>query len=693
MAVEGAVYDAGAQEYDALVRDTDRDASNGLQPMVIIFAAGNEGDGGFGGETPRSLRSPGTAKNLITVGATENYRMTGVTDGCSVADNGADNLNHVIGFSSRGPTFDGRLKPDVMAPGTHIQGAASQIQNYNGSSICDAYMPEGQTLYGWSSGTSHSTPGTSGVAGLLFAWYRQNHEVDPSPALMKAMLTTHSADMKGGDNGFGRQIAGIPNNTQGWGRIDMRDMFDDTPRMIYDQQELFTESGEVFELINLRPADQGRPVKISLVWTDAPGPTNGAALANNLDLAVLVNGVTPYRGNWMVDGVSDPWEGFDPANNIENIILPPDGINFFSLQVIAANITSDGVPGNGSAADQDFALYIYNVEEAQPCQNDDDCDDGVECTADVCAENGMCSYGADDSLCDDGNSCTSDSCDTSSGCVHENLTAVACDEGDFCKVFGNCIDGVCVSEPNLCDDEISCTEDVCDSAEQKCVSTPKSSLCNDESDLTTDVCDPEQGGCVYSSGGVCENPLQQQIPFFVEAQLSSSANHRSSYCGAAEEYRGPDIVYSAALKKGDNIEARLVPTGFDAALVILSNCEDENSCAAAANSALSGMQEKLTFTADADGEYFFVIESVKAELAGEGSYYLDVRYSEGTADGDESESDGDAESDGDGDAGVPDGDNGGGDGSDGGCNGGGAASPAALMLLMLLLSAFRRRPC
>jgi|GEM_PF-6282430 len=690
MPIDGALYDAGAQEYDALVRDTDRDPSNGLQPMVIIFAAGNEGDGGFGGESARSPRSPGTAKNLITVGATENYRMTGVTDGCSIADNGADNLNHIIGFSSRGPTFDGRFKPDVMAPGTHIQGAASQVAGFTGSSVCNGYMPEGQTLYGWSSGTSHSTPGTSGAAGLLFAWYRQTYEVDPSPAMMKAMLTTHSTDMIGGDNGFGKTLEGVPSNRQGWGRIDMHDMFDDTPRMVYDQQQLFSESGQVFELINLRPSDPTKPVKISLTWTDPPGPTSGAALVNDLDLALLVNGSTPYRGNWMLDGVSDPWENFDPINNIENAILPTEGVNFFSLQVIAANITSDGVPGNESVTDQDFALYLYNVEEAQPCESNEDCSDEIDCTTDVCEENGMCSFTADNAACDDGNSCTADSCNAASGCSYENLTAVECDEGDFCKVFGNCIDGVCVSEPNLCDDEISCTEDVCDSTEQKCSSTPRASLCDDESDMTTDVCDPEQGGCVYSTGGVCDDPYVQVVPFFAEGMLASTVDHRSKYCEGSSEYKGPDIVYAADLKKGDIIEARLAPTGFDAALVVLSDCDNADSCVADGNSAMSGILEKLNFEVEKDGRYFFVVESVAAELSGEGSFYLDVRYAEETIDGGGSEADGDEESDGDADIITPDGDNGSGDGSNGGCNGSGAPLPALLMLLLALL-ALRRK--
>jgi Subtilase family len=107
-----------------------------------------------------------TSKNVITVGAGENVRQTG-TDGCGIANSGADSANDIIGFSSRGPVNsaggDGRIKPDIVAPGTHIEAGVPQ-SNYDGSSVCNQFFPAGQQLYGWSSGTSHSTPAVAGGA-------------------------------------------------------------------------------------------------------------------------------------------------------------------------------------------------------------------------------------------------------------------------------------------------------------------------------------------------------------------------------------------------------------------------------------------------------------------------------------------------------------------------------------------------
>ena len=62
-------------------------------------------------------------------------------------------------FSGRGPTLGLAQEARDLAPGTHIEGAASRATGYDGTGVCNQYWPTGQTLYGWSSGTSHSTPG------------------------------------------------------------------------------------------------------------------------------------------------------------------------------------------------------------------------------------------------------------------------------------------------------------------------------------------------------------------------------------------------------------------------------------------------------------------------------------------------------------------------------------------------------
>src|SRR5262249_2181598 len=80
-------YDSDSQEYDALVRDAQPTGSTfpvaGNQEMVIVFAAGNAGP------SPGTVGSPGSAKNVLTVGAGESVQATG-GDGCGIADSGAN---------------------------------------------------------------------------------------------------------------------------------------------------------------------------------------------------------------------------------------------------------------------------------------------------------------------------------------------------------------------------------------------------------------------------------------------------------------------------------------------------------------------------------------------------------------------------------------------------------------------------
>ncbi len=146
----GTTYNSDSQAHDTAVRDA-VGGTGGNQELTIVFAAGNSGPGAS------TVHPPGTAKNIITVGAGENWRMTG-SDGCGISNSGADNCKDIISFSSRGPTSDSRKKPEICSPGTHIEGAASRATGYDGSGVCNQYWPTGQTLYAWSSGTSHSTP-------------------------------------------------------------------------------------------------------------------------------------------------------------------------------------------------------------------------------------------------------------------------------------------------------------------------------------------------------------------------------------------------------------------------------------------------------------------------------------------------------------------------------------------------------
>jgi Subtilase family len=338
-------YTTESQLYDVMVRDA-RAGDAGNQEMTIIFSSGNKGTGGH-------LTSPGNAKNTLMVGASENLRA-GI-DGCQVDSDGADDLNSMIDFSSGGPTTDGRFKPEIVAPGTHIQGARSQDRGFTAGGVCGPgnYPPE-QVTYTWSSGTSHAAPAVSGAAGLLRQFFQQSVGHPPSPAMIKAYLTNAATYMTGfhaGDT--------LPSANQGYGLLNLGRVLDETPRMMVDQDQVLASTGQVYTLKG-KVVDPSKPLRITLAWTDAPGSPAANPVVNNLDLQVDASGKT-YLGNHFSGAFSIEGGSADALNNLEAVYAPLGTSGEFTVRVVAANIAGDGIPDNNDKTDQDFALVVYNA--------------------------------------------------------------------------------------------------------------------------------------------------------------------------------------------------------------------------------------------------------------------------------------------------------------------------------------------
>ncbi len=346
-------YSTSSFAYDTLTRDAS-ERTPGNQQMLHIFSAGNSGP------MTNTIGTPGNAKNVLTVGATENVRDHGVVDGCQVTE--GDNADDIAIYSSRGPTSDKRAKPDLVAPGSHIQGPASQDPGFNGTGVCGsmfgAYYPPEQMRYTWSSGTSHSAPAVAGSVSLLYEYYaREMHPgKTPSPAMIKALLVNSTRFLHG--DGAGETL---PTIGQGWGGVHMNNLFNDTPRTLVDQQVVFHESGDFYEITG-QIADPSQPLRVSLVWTDAPGATSSGKVAvNNLDLQVTV-GEETYYGNVFAGEFSTSGGEPDEYNNVEQVFLTTGLTGTFTVRVVASTIAGDGIPKDAQddATDQDFALVITN---------------------------------------------------------------------------------------------------------------------------------------------------------------------------------------------------------------------------------------------------------------------------------------------------------------------------------------------
>lgn len=114
---------------------------------MVVFAAGNDGEKGYSNECPiiyreGSVYSPASAKNVLSVGSVYN----------------SHSYNDIrASFSCMGPTSDGRIKPDILAPGVNIDSAGSSGEQ---EETCRLAVK---------SGTSMSTPIVAATASLLLS--------------------------------------------------------------------------------------------------------------------------------------------------------------------------------------------------------------------------------------------------------------------------------------------------------------------------------------------------------------------------------------------------------------------------------------------------------------------------------------------------------------------------------------------
>ncbi|MHC1762809.1 MAG: S8 family serine peptidase [Verrucomicrobiia bacterium] len=406
-------YDSSSARFDEAVRDAVRDGTNsaGAQPMIFVFAAGNSGDGadqGEGGEA-NSIPSPANAKNVITVGALENFRyltnavlVTNELDG-SVFTNTlflgvTDSFDEVAAYSSRGNIGIGvegefgRFKPDVVAPGTFL--LAPRASTWNLESEFDTNSAEYTILkelndplapyYRYETGTSQAAPVVSGLLALMQEFFEQRLPLGlrqtNSPALMKALLINGSRSV---NPLYSLQVQSSI-NYQGWGVPNLQNILSpmmlnrpqsEWPVRYFDQSPtnaLATGESKSWT-VNISTNAEFLPLRVTLVWTDPPGnPNAGIKLVNDLDLVVsnTVSGQVYYGNDIRADSDfthgSAPEEAsaLDVVNNVENVFIREAGSTNFVVSVIArrvnvtANTAYNAATGEANDVVQDFALVI-----------------------------------------------------------------------------------------------------------------------------------------------------------------------------------------------------------------------------------------------------------------------------------------------------------------------------------------------
>jgi serine protease AprX len=342
-------YDADTREFDQIVRDANPDVE-GDQPLALSWSIMN-GSGGVS-----SQGAPDEAKNIIAVGGSGSRGSRTPDDLCTC--------------TAHGPNLDGRRLVDIVAPGQSVISTRATQGVLCGTPAGGSIVPMPPSpIHGPCTGTSFASPHVTGAYAVFVDWFRGNVGVegDPSPALVKAAMINTADDLskRGGRDADGAPLTPIPNEQQGWGRLNLGSLIDAWRDgvVFVDQTEVFTASGES-HVVEVEAIDPTQPLKATLVWTDTTGPGQGGAVPgwiNDLDLVVTAPDGTTLLGNVFADGVSVPGGAADDRNNTENVFLPAPGEGAFTVTVDAANIIGKASPNVEELTWQDFALVISNA--------------------------------------------------------------------------------------------------------------------------------------------------------------------------------------------------------------------------------------------------------------------------------------------------------------------------------------------
>jgi hypothetical protein len=261
-----------------------------INRQLYVVAAGNEGPG------PGRVRSPGVAKNALTVGNVFDYGYL------------SDSVGDIAGSSSRGPTGDGRMKPNLVAPGNLVTSAEAGTTS--------GYITK--------SGSSMAAPHVTGLAATLMEHYPSFRF---NPALMRAhMMATamarHGVNGPSNDYGFGRASGYVAHwahtNNDGWNT--------------YRYWGTVSSNGFAYGDIEVPPGTQR--LVVALTW-DEPPASAGASRAVLYDvdlwLDLDVNCAAPT-------GACGEYSSRSTIDNVEYVVVdsPPAGI--YRMKVVPANV-------------------------------------------------------------------------------------------------------------------------------------------------------------------------------------------------------------------------------------------------------------------------------------------------------------------------------------------------------------------
>ena len=321
-------------EYTSDSRSIDSFA-NDYPEMLVIFSSGDMANSG--------VASPSTAKNSLTVGAS----TTGAF--------GTESPGQVFEESSSGPTSDGRIKPELVAPGVMICSArAQEAALTTGGSCSESVHTDGTTpLYMTLSGSSMAAPVVAGASAMVRQFLREEVGLaSPNSDLIRAILVNGAEDIGELD---------VPNPQEGWGQLNISNSI--FPQSNGINQTLFLDQDR-----NLLPGHSfiytfevsgSNELDATLSWNDREGSAsadqNISRLVNDLDLVVTSPSGEKFHGNDFASGYSKSTGNIDILNNLERVKIASTESGIWTVKI-----------GHSGGFSQDFSLVVSsNAAELQ----------------------------------------------------------------------------------------------------------------------------------------------------------------------------------------------------------------------------------------------------------------------------------------------------------------------------------------
>ena len=298
--------------------------------FLVLFSAGDLGDDGYETITP-----PGTAKNVLTIGSS------------TTGSYGSQSQGAVASTSSKGTTLDGRIKPDLVAPGVMICSARAEEALFVEGESCSSSTHEGTEipLYMTLNGSSMSTAVAAGAATMVRQHLRETQSLaEPRSDLIRAILINGADDLGAPD---------IPNPMEGWGQVNVSNSIfpnaaDEQLDLLYDNSRELRPGHSFIYTIE---SDSSSKFDITLVWNDREGSAvanqSSPKLVNDLDLIATSPSGDVYYGNNFINGFSVKDGSSDDLNNVERVRISFPESGTWSIEV-----------GHAGGYLQDYAIVL-----------------------------------------------------------------------------------------------------------------------------------------------------------------------------------------------------------------------------------------------------------------------------------------------------------------------------------------------